>query len=124
MSRSRYNIIKQIPWKIRDVRKQFLTNKLNEKKKFRCLVPEGMLINWHTKRFRLDSIDKAKIFYDRYIKTTEEQDTLKGREEDEYSLRLQSKEREEQEQREKIKNWKRQDKNEMHPCKRRDKPGQ
>ncbi|KAJ7329742.1 hypothetical protein JRQ81_015916, partial [Phrynocephalus forsythii] len=47
-------VLKQIPWKVRDVRKhyQFLTVKLNEKRiNFRWLVPEGIFVNWDETAF-------------------------------------------------------------------------
>lgn len=62
-------VLKQIPWKIRDLRKQyqFLTTKLNEKGiNFRWLVPGGILINWSSRRYRLDSTFKAADFYERH----------------------------------------------------------
>lgn len=72
-------ILKQIPWKIRDIRRQylFLTNKLNVKEiNFRWLVPEGITVNWQSRRYRLDSVEKAKDFDRKYFPSTEEQEVL------------------------------------------------
>ena len=69
-------ILKQILWKIWEIRKQyfFFTKKLNEKGiNFRWLTTEGIILNWQSKRFRLDSLDKTKDFYEKYIATGEEQ---------------------------------------------------
>ncbi|KAJ7313608.1 hypothetical protein JRQ81_005145, partial [Phrynocephalus forsythii] len=78
-------VLNQVLWKIRDVRKQyhFLTAKLNEKRiNFSCLVLEGILVNWDSKKYRLDIIDIAKDFYNRHIERIEEQDTPEKREEE------------------------------------------
>lgn len=69
-------VLKQIPWRVREVRKQyqFLTSKLNEKKiNFRWLTLEGILIMWQGTRFRLDSTDKGREFYEKYISDREEE---------------------------------------------------
>lgn len=66
-------ILKQIPPKIREVRKQyhFLTSKLNTRKiNFRWLVPEGIMVNWWS----------IREFDRKYFSTTEEALSLsKGR---------------------------------------------
>ena len=63
--------------------------KLNEKGiHFRWLVPKGILINWNARRYSLDSIHKAKEFYDRHANVSEEEserpekDRGKSREQD------------------------------------------
>ena len=69
-------VLKQIPWRIREGRKQyqFLTTKLIRKGvNFRWLVPEGILVNWNSRRHRLDSIQKAREFLERHITFFEEE---------------------------------------------------
>lgn len=70
-------ILKQIPGRVRDLRKQyqFLTAKLIKRDvNFRQLVPERILVDWGGKRYRLDLLDKAIVFYDSYFSTNEGQE--------------------------------------------------
>lgn len=62
--------LKQVPRRARDRRREynFLTNQLNKLKiKFRWLIPEGLLISWEGRKFRIDSIEKAQDFIDQYL---------------------------------------------------------
>uniref|UniRef100_A0A2D4M2Q8 Uncharacterized protein n=1 Tax=Micrurus spixii TaxID=129469 RepID=A0A2D4M2Q8_9SAUR len=42
---------------------------------FRWLTPEGLLISWREKKFKINTIDKAREFYRRYVRTEEEQES-------------------------------------------------
>ncbi|XP_015668958.1 ubiquitin carboxyl-terminal hydrolase 14 isoform X1 [Protobothrops mucrosquamatus] len=74
-------VLKQIPRRIRESRReyQFLTRKLIEKGvNFRWLIPEGILIYWNMKRYRLDTTLKAMEFYDNHKAFMEEGDFESG----------------------------------------------
>uniref|UniRef100_A0A2D4K3B7 L1 transposable element RRM domain-containing protein n=1 Tax=Micrurus paraensis TaxID=1970185 RepID=A0A2D4K3B7_9SAUR len=70
-------VLKQIPRRVSDLRKQYqlLTVKLIKRQvNVRWLVPEGILVNWDGKRYRLDLLDKVIDFYDSYIVVNEKQE--------------------------------------------------
>ncbi|XP_039204935.1 uncharacterized protein LOC120310518 [Crotalus tigris] len=59
-------VLKQIPRRIRKARReyQFLMKKLISKGvNFRWLIPEGLLIFWDTKRYRLNTPQQAEDFF-------------------------------------------------------------
>uniref|UniRef100_A0A2D4GSG4 L1 transposable element RRM domain-containing protein n=1 Tax=Micrurus corallinus TaxID=54390 RepID=A0A2D4GSG4_MICCO len=71
-------VLKHIPRRVRDLRKQyhFLTSVLIKYNvNFRWLIPEGILVTWQEKKYRLDSLDKAMEFYDCHFNTEGEQET-------------------------------------------------
>lgn len=71
-------ILKQIPRRIRNQRQQFqfLTNKLNRHKiAFRWLIPEGILVTWEEKKYKLDTLEKAREFYDTHFNQADDQDS-------------------------------------------------
>ncbi|XP_070789403.1 tropomyosin-like [Pituophis catenifer annectens] len=54
--------LKQIPRRIRETRKNynFLTTELHKHKiMFRWLTPEGLLVSWQDKKYKLDTLEKA-----------------------------------------------------------------
>lgn len=70
--------LKQIPRRVREQRRhyQFLTMQLIKYKvMFMWLIPEGMLISWQNKKFKIDTLDKAQEFYDQYLVTDVEQES-------------------------------------------------
>ncbi|XP_060545578.1 proteasomal ubiquitin receptor ADRM1 isoform X1 [Pantherophis guttatus] len=70
--------LKQVPRRVRDQRRQyqFLTTQLIKYNViFRWLIPEGILVIWQNKRFRLDSLDKAHKFFDHHFTASEEQES-------------------------------------------------
>lgn len=78
-------ILKQTPWKVREIRKNyyFLTDKLNKKGiNFRWLIPEGMIINWQGRKTRVDTVEKAEDFVKKFFTTEESQNTKWGTQEE------------------------------------------
>uniref|UniRef100_A0A2D4NSM7 Uncharacterized protein n=1 Tax=Micrurus surinamensis TaxID=129470 RepID=A0A2D4NSM7_MICSU len=70
--------LKQIPRRVREQQRnyQFLSTQLIKNNiPFRWLTPEGLLISWREKKFKINSIDKAGEFYRRYMRTEEEQES-------------------------------------------------
>ncbi|XP_070797216.1 tropomyosin isoforms c/e-like [Pituophis catenifer annectens] len=68
--------LKQVPRRVRDLRKeyQFLTKCLIKRGvSYRWLVSERILVNWQEQRHRLDTIEKAELFYEQYIGFQEEE---------------------------------------------------
>uniref|UniRef100_A0A2D4MMZ8 Uncharacterized protein n=1 Tax=Micrurus spixii TaxID=129469 RepID=A0A2D4MMZ8_9SAUR len=68
--------LKQIPKRVRELRRDyhFLTLQLvKHKVLFRWLIPEGMLISWQDKKFKIDNLDNAQEFYDHYLVMDEDQ---------------------------------------------------
>uniref|UniRef100_A0A2D4N8V4 Uncharacterized protein n=1 Tax=Micrurus spixii TaxID=129469 RepID=A0A2D4N8V4_9SAUR len=53
---------------------QFLTKMLLKKGvNYRWLIPEGLMFTWQEQRHRIDSIEKAELFYLEYFRGKEEE---------------------------------------------------
>ncbi|XP_032073547.1 proteasomal ubiquitin receptor ADRM1 homolog isoform X1 [Thamnophis elegans] len=71
-------MLKQVPRRVTDQRRQyqFLTSQLIKCNViFRWLIPEGILVIWQNKRFRLDSLDKAYAFFNHHFAASEQQES-------------------------------------------------
>uniref|UniRef100_A0A670YPM3 L1 transposable element RRM domain-containing protein n=1 Tax=Pseudonaja textilis TaxID=8673 RepID=A0A670YPM3_PSETE len=63
-------VLKQVPRRVREMRREyrFLTKKLLEKDvNYRWLIPEGLMFIWQEQRHRIDSIEKAEIFHNKFF---------------------------------------------------------
>ncbi|KAJ7303173.1 hypothetical protein JRQ81_012106, partial [Phrynocephalus forsythii] len=59
------NILKDVPWRVRQIRKDFsfLTNLLLKQNiRYKWIYPEGLTLQWEKKTRRLDSLKKARAF--------------------------------------------------------------
>lgn len=68
-----------MPRRVREIRRQysFLTKELFKRGvNYRWLVPEGLLFTWQEQRQRVDTVQKAELFYLEFFRGKEE-DTQK-----------------------------------------------
>ncbi|XP_034275175.1 uncharacterized protein LOC117666542 [Pantherophis guttatus] len=68
-------ILKQIPRRVREQRRQYQflsTQLIKYNVTFRWLIPEGMLISWQEKKFRINTLDKGHEFFEHYFTTDED----------------------------------------------------
>uniref|UniRef100_A0A8C6XMS3 L1 transposable element RRM domain-containing protein n=1 Tax=Naja naja TaxID=35670 RepID=A0A8C6XMS3_NAJNA len=72
-------VLKQVPRRVRETRREylFLTKELLKRGvNYRWLIPEGLLFTWREQRHRIDTVEKAELFYYKYVRGKEE-DTRK-----------------------------------------------
>ncbi|XP_026579894.1 uncharacterized protein LOC113452651 [Pseudonaja textilis] len=68
--------LKQIPRKVRDLRReyQFLTKILIKKEvNYRWLILEGLTFVWQEQGHRIDSVERAELFYNEYFRGSEDE---------------------------------------------------
>uniref|UniRef100_A0A8C5T3D8 L1 transposable element RRM domain-containing protein n=1 Tax=Laticauda laticaudata TaxID=8630 RepID=A0A8C5T3D8_LATLA len=69
-------VLKQVPRRVREMRReyQFLTKALLKKGvNYRWLIPEGLMFIWQEQRHRINSVEKAELFYLEYFRGKEEE---------------------------------------------------